>query len=74
MSTKLAVDICERVLATFLIGFLTAWLAAPATGLVDVGLLRAAGLAGLAAAGSAVKGLVASRIGAKDAAALLPDS
>lgn len=71
-STKFFIDVSERVAATFAIGFLTAWLAADAIDLVDLGLLKSAGLAGLAAAGSLVKGLIASRVGARDSAALLP--
>ena len=71
-TTKFFSDISERVLATFAIGFLTTWLAADAINLTDLGLLKSAGLAGLAAAGSLIKGILASRVGDKDSAALLP--
>lgn len=73
-SAKFFSDISERVLATFAIGFLTTWLAADAINLTDLGLLKSAGLAGLAAAGSLVKGLLASQVGDKDSAALLPET
>lgn len=72
MSMELFTDIAERVCATFAIGFLTAWLAADAIDLADLGLVRSAGLAGLAAAGSLLKGILASRVGDHDSAAILP--
>lgn len=74
MSTKLAMDICERVLTAFALVFLAVWLAAPSADLFDVGLLRAAAVAGIAAAAETVRGLLASRVGDKDTAALLPAS
>ena len=72
MTMKLFLDIAERVCATFAIGFLTTWLAADAINLTDLGVVKSAGLAGLAAAGSLLKGILASRVGAHDSAALLP--
>lgn len=72
MNMKLFVDIAERVCATFAIGFLTTWLAADAINLTNLGVVKSAGLAGLAAAGSLLKGILASRVGAHDSAALLP--
>ena len=72
MTTKLFIDIAERVCATFVIGFISTWLAADAINLTDLGLLKSAGLAGLAAAGSLIKGLLAAHVGDKDSAALLP--
>ena len=71
MTTKLYVDIAERVLATFVLTFLTTWLAADAVNLTNLSVVKSAGLAGLAAAASFVKGMLASRIG-DNTAALLP--
>ena len=71
MTTKLYVDIAERVLATFVVTFLTTWLAADAVNLTNISAIKSAGIAGLAAAGSFIKGLLASRIG-DNTAALLP--
>ena len=74
MSTKLYVDIAERVLATFAVTFLTTWLAADAVNLTNLSVVKSAGVAGLAAAGSLIKGLIASRIGDGSAALLPADS
>lgn len=72
MTKALALDIAERAAMTALQAFL-AVLLANAAGMTDVATLRAAGLAALAAALSAVKGALASRVG-DGSAALLPGS
>lgn len=72
MTKALALDIAERAAMTAVQAFL-AVLLANAAGMTDVATLRAAGLAALAAALSAVKGALASRVG-DGSAALLPGS
>jgi hypothetical protein len=62
-----AKDLLERVVATFVLGFLTIWMAAPAS--VDTA--KAAALAGLLAAASLVKGLLAKFLGNTESASLV---
>jgi hypothetical protein len=61
-------DLLERIVATFALAFLTLWLAAPSS--VDTA--KAAGLAGIVAAGSLVKGLLAKFLATPDTASLAP--
>ena len=69
MTRRLAYDIAERAAWTAIQAGL-AVLLADTTGMVDVGTLRAAGLAAVAAALSVIKGAAASRLGGQTAATL----
>ncbi|MFN0030281.1 MAG: hypothetical protein ACKV2O_24270 [Acidimicrobiales bacterium] len=71
MTMKLFTDISERVVATFAFAFLGAAVAANGDEFSTEFLGIATG-AGIAASCSFVKGMVASRIGEKGTAALLP--
>ena len=68
----LIVDIAERALMTFVQAFLSVWIVVDWADLGDVDLLKKASVAGIAAALAVLKGVVASRIGEKGTAALLP--
>ena len=71
MSRALLIDIGERAAMTAVQAFL-AVLLANAAGMTDMGTLRAAALAGVAAGLSVIKGALASRLGDPATAALLP--
>lgn len=71
MDKRLIIDIGERAALTFAQAFLAVILA-NAAGMTDVATLKAAALAGLAAALAVLKGAAASRLGEKGTAALLP--
>ena len=71
-SLKFWVDLAERALATFVQAFVAALLVVPGADLTDGGLLRTAAAGGIAAGLSAVKSVLASRVGDRDSAALLP--
>ncbi len=69
------IDVAERVFWTFLQAFgaqlvLSGWFTVD--GVIDLSILEKAGLAGVAAALSFVKGLVARGVGSPTTAALLP--
>ena len=71
-TAKFLADLAERALKTFVQAFIAALLLVPGANLFDSGLLRTAGIAGIAAALSAVSSVLSSRVGAHDSAALLP--
>lgn len=71
-TTKFLTDLGERALKTFVQAFIAALLVVPGADLLNGGLLRTAGVAGIAAALSAVSSVLSSRVGVRDSAALLP--
>lgn len=76
MKTKIA-DIVERVSWTFLQAFGAQLVASgffTVDGVVDLSILQKAGIAGVAAVLSLIKGLVAVNVGSKETAATLPES
>lgn len=73
MTSELAWDIFERALMTFAQAFLSVWIVSDWADLTDVSLAKQAAVAGVAAVLSLLKGLLASRVGVKGTAALLPD-
>lgn len=72
MNKTLALDILERALWTAVQAFCSTWVVSAWADLTDVGLAKRAAVAAVAAALSAVKGALASRVGAGDSAATLP--
>lgn len=69
---KFLTDLAERVLSTFLFTAIGVIATAPDGNVFDTGLLRLAAAAGIGAACSAIKGVIASRVGDRGSAALLP--
>ena len=65
-------DAAERIAATFAIVFLTAWLASGPVLDLSLGALKSAALAGLAAALTALKTMLARSVGNPDSASLDP--
>lgn len=72
MTSKFLRDLAERVVATYLQAF-AGLLIAGWSDAVNVGTVRAAAVAAIPAALSALKGLVAQRFGDPDSAALVAD-
>jgi hypothetical protein len=73
MTSDLAWDIFERALMTFAQAFISVWVVSSWADLSDVNLAKQAVVAGVAAVLSLAKGMLASRVGVKGTAALLPD-
>lgn len=67
---KFLIDIVERVVTTFLAAFLPALVAAGPADLISLSAWQSAALAGVAAAVSLLKGLVASGVGNRSSASL----
>lgn len=72
MTKALIIDIGERALLTFAQAWLSVWIITSWSDLTDVALAQQAAVAGLAAALSVAKSAIASRLGEKGTAALLP--
>lgn len=70
MNRRLAADIGERAAWTFVQAFLSVWVVSSWADMADVGLLRQATVAGVAAVLAVLKGAAASRVGDQTAATL----
>jgi len=70
MSAKYVLDLAERTVATFLFAGASVMVAAGPADLFHASTLQAAGTAGVAAALTLVKGLLAKFVGNKDSASL----
>jgi hypothetical protein len=70
MAAKYVLDLAERVGSTFLLAGASVLVAAGPADLFHASTLQAAGAAGLAAALTLVKGLLARYVGNKDSASL----
>ena len=65
-------DLVERVVATFVVALGAVFVAAEPAGMFTVSFWEGAATAGLAAAGSLLKGLVAKFVGDRDSASAAP--
>jgi hypothetical protein len=72
MDKQLIADIVERTSLTALQAFLSVWVVSSWSNLTDVTLAQQAAVAGIAAGLAVMKGLIASRLGNRSSAALLP--
>lgn len=72
MAAKYVLDLAERVGSTFLLAGASVLVAAGPADLFHASTLQAAGTAGVAAALTLVKGLLARYVGNKDSASLTP--
>jgi hypothetical protein len=64
-------DLLERIIRTFLVTFLGAVLAAAPSGGISLAAVQAAALAGIAAVGSLILGLLSKPIGDTESASIL---
>lgn len=72
---RYVIDLAERIGATFIMAFLAQLIGAgwfDVNGVLDLSILEKAGLAGIAAVLSLLKGLAAHFVGSPNTAALLP--